>query len=93
MGSRKEIDWPEIWRQVAETLEKNGAPMQVRKDLEATEWKVEEDRFIFYCSKALYQWLEVPASENMESNLKYIKPILWPVMQRLGCRTMIYKLI
>ena len=93
MGYKKEIDWENVWRQMAEALEKCGAPLEVRKALESTEWEIYGDRFYFHCPKALYSWIEVPQSEGNESNLRYIKPVLWPIMQRVGCRTLIYKLL
>lgn len=93
MTSRRSIDWSAIWRQVSEIMEKNNASPEAKEAVAQTEWKVNGDKFFLYCPKALYEWIEVPASAEQESNLCYIKPILWPAIQRLGCRTLIYKLI
>lgn len=93
MGSKKhEIDWETIWRQVAETMARHGATSDVIESISCVEWKVNEGKFFLFCPKELYNWIEVPSPSNTESNLRYIKPFLWPAMQRLGCRTLIYKL-
>lgn len=91
--ANKETNWPQLWEQMKAVMKKHGAPEEVLKAVDYTEWKVKDGKFFLHCPKALYEWIEVPASPDAQSNLRYVKPILWPAMQRLGCTTLIYKLI
>lgn len=91
--ANKGTDWPALWRQMKVTLLKHGAPQEVVEAVDRTEWTVRGNTFFLYCPKILYQWIEVPASATRDANLRFVKPIIWPAMQRLGCSTLIYKLL
>ena len=93
MSKKRDINWPAVWKQVSDTMVAQNAPKEVADAVGYTEWLKDGDKFILMCTRALYEWMEVPASASEESNLRYIKPILWPAVQRLGCKTLIYKIL
>lgn len=93
MTKRHEINWPEVWRKLAETMKAHNAPAEVIEDVEYVEWDCTDGKLNIFCPKALYEWIEIPESVGSDSNISYIKPILWPIMQRLGCKDLVYHII
>lgn len=92
MGNR-DINWPSVWEQMKAALKRNGAPEEVVDAVDDTAWMVRGENFFFFCPRILYQWIEVPTREGEDSNIQYVKPILWPAIQSLGCKKLIYKFV
>ena len=84
-----------IWHKVFLVLQERGAPYEVRMAAlsDNITWKVDHGRFYLYCPEVLYKWIEVPIEPNKESNLRFIKPIIWPLMQQHGCKDLMYQLV
>jgi hypothetical protein len=89
---RCEPDWREVWRQVKVVMEKHGASGEAIEAADLIEWDCAEGEIHLYCPRAVYEWMEVPSGDGCVSNLGLVKPILWPLMQRTGCKTLIYHL-
>ena len=89
---RREPDWRDVWHQVKVVMERHGAPREVLSAVDDIEWEMSEGRIHLYCPEAIYRWMEVPATVGGESNLRFVKPILWPLMQQYGCKDLVYHL-
>ena len=87
-----QITWSEVWRQVKNVAQRHGAPQSVIDEVDGCAWCVTDGEFHLYCEQCLYDWIEAPSKPGMESNLQFIKPVLWPAMRRLDCRKLIYHL-
>jgi len=93
--------WAEVWKQVQAVLEEHGAPKEVLDAAQPCNVYVEaygdeleqtDDVLYLVCPEILYKWLEVPATPESKSNIRFVKPILWPWMQRHHCKTLAYKI-
>lgn len=97
MGNKRtDSSWPEVWGQVQTVIEKHGAPEEVRRAARPSHVGFNcgnDGKAYLFLPEILYRWIEVPASPDEESNLRFIKPLIWPLMQRYKCKDLIYKLI
>ena len=97
MKKTKKIDseWPEVWNQVRAVMERNHAPDAVREAAHPANvgWNYGNGKFYIFCPKAVYEWIEKPPAPDIDSNLKFIKPIIWPFMVKYNCKDLIYKII
>lgn len=92
---RTEAEWPEVWKQVLNAMERHGASEDVKKAAQPDNvgWNYGNGRLYLFCPQEVYEWMEKPTSPDMDSNLKYIKPIIWPFMMKYNCKDLVYKLI
>lgn len=84
-----------VWMAVYKKLQERGAPYDVRMAAlsDNLKWDYETDRFILYCPEVLYKWIEIPIEPSVESNLQYVKPILWPLMQKFNCKDLVFRFV
>lgn len=85
----------QVWQKVYQKLQERGAPYAVRMAAlsDNLTWKADHGRFYLYCPEVLYEWIEIPIAPETESNLRFIKPILWPLMQQHGCKDLMYQVV
>ena len=85
----------EAWNQIQTVLTRHNAPEEVKRSArtDAVGWNYDDEKLYLFCRKELYEWLEIPPAPDVESNLRFIKPILWPVMQKYNLKDLCYRII
>ncbi len=93
--NRKKVEpcWQDAWRQIIATMRRHGTSSEVLASVDDVEWSCKDGKLHLYCPRCLYDWIEVPSAPEKESNLRVIKPVLWPLMQRKGCKELVYHLL
>ena len=81
------------WREVIRELRQRDAPVDVRLAAlsDCIRWEVLGDKCILHCPYSLYEWIEQPESPGVNSNLSFVKPYLWPLMQKTGSKYLAYE--